>query len=193
MQKNKLSLLINLIILTTFFSACKKESLQIVSYEDFAKFINETDYITDAEKFGWSIVQKDVVNFEIVDSVNWRNAYDNIDIHKNLPVIQVSYNDAKAYADWSNTKIPTYEAYWELTAAAEGQINSGSLQILPIDQCHIIGNTWEITQPDGYGRIRIAGGSYLCNKNTCNGTSPKRKLHIDSITGNSHIGFAIIK
>ena len=58
---------------------------------------------------------------------------------------------------------------------------------------HIIGNVWEITEIEENGSVRLAGGSYLCDENTCNGTDPKRELYIDKITGNSHIGFCIIK
>ena len=48
----------------------KKLKLKPVSYSEFKKFVNETKYITDVEKFGWSIVQIEVYNFRKVDNAN---------------------------------------------------------------------------------------------------------------------------
>ena len=55
-----------IIVFLVLFSSCKKRELSLnpVSYAHFEKFINETNYITDAEKYGWSIVQLDVYNFK---------------------------------------------------------------------------------------------------------------------------------
>ncbi|CAI8206863.1 MAG: Uncharacterised protein [SAR116 cluster bacterium] len=57
-----------IIVFLVLFSSSKKRELSLnpVSYAHFEKFINETNYITDAEKYGWSIVQLDVYNFKKV-------------------------------------------------------------------------------------------------------------------------------
>ncbi|MFT4533846.1 MAG: hypothetical protein ACJA1A_002102 [Saprospiraceae bacterium] len=172
---------------------CKETKLRIVSVQDFSEFVKETNYITDAEQYGWSIVQKNVFEYEVVSDINWTNAYDASTVSDDLPVVQVSYNDAKAYADWNQSEIPDYKKYWELAPKANGLINKNSATILPISQCQVIGNVWEITAPDLDGKIRLAGGSFLCNDNSCNGTSSSRMLYIDAITGNSHIGFAVLE
>lgn len=171
---------------------CSRERLSIVTVKQFATFVDETGYITDAEKFKWSFEQVSVDSFRVVNNATWRNAYSGRSNTDNYPVVQISYNDAKAYAEWSNVSLPDYNKYWELVKEGEGVINKGTTQILSVDECHIIGNTWEITSTKKKGQVRLAGGSYLCNSNTCNGTSPDRKLYVDEFTGNSHIGFAVI-
>lgn len=175
------------------FTGCSQEDLSIVTVKQFADFVEETGYVTDAERFKWSFEQIDVDSFRVVNNATWRNAYDeNLDTDM-YPVIQVSYNDALAYTKWSHTILPEYNEYWELAGRKDGRINRGTTQILPLDACHVIGNTWEITKTIEKGQVRLAGGSYLCNTNTCNGTSRNRALYIDAYTGNSHIGFAVIK
>lgn len=174
-------------------SSCREASLHQVTVAEFGKFVEETDYVTDAEAFGWSIVQTDIINYEILYGIDWRCPTGRVEAQSHDPVTQVSYNDALAYATWSNQKLPDYENYWQLASIDTRPINFASNTILPIDQVNILGNIWELTTPGKYGNIRLAGGSYLCDKNTCNGTSKDRELLIDKITGNSHIGIAVIR
>jgi len=82
-----------------------------VSVADFKLFIQNSGYVTDAEKEGWSYVA-DSVNkvFKIQYYVNWQyNAYGQKITDKAgfFPVVHVSYNDALAYANWKNKEIPT--------------------------------------------------------------------------------------
>jgi formylglycine-generating enzyme required for sulfatase activity len=71
-----------------------------VSYAQFELFVNQTSYVTDAEKYGWSNVQIDVYNFKKVKNANWRTPDGvNKPYSKELPVTQVSYNDALAYCN----------------------------------------------------------------------------------------------
>lgn len=187
----KISLFVALILLMT--TSCRNAELIPVNNRDFSQFINETSYVTDAEKYGWSIVQRTIDSFDILYGIDWRcpNGLDTIKLDQ--PVRQVSYNDALAYAEWAGVQLPTYQSYWELTKEDNRVINENSPNMLPLDQVNLIGNVWEITEADQLGRIRLAGGSYLCNKHSCNGTSPDRQLYVDKITGNVHISFAIIK
>ena len=65
----------NLIIQASIiFSSCNQNKviLKPVSYSQFELFVNETNYVTDAEKYGWSIVQTDVYNFKEVTNSTWR-------------------------------------------------------------------------------------------------------------------------
>lgn len=181
-----------IIIVTLLLASCSDETLQQVSVAEFRNFILQTNYITDAEKYGWSIVQNTVFEYEIVYGVNWECPIGHKYAEDKKPVTQISYNDAEAYAQWSHMKIPTYEEYWRLAEKDTKPINMNSPLILPINQCNIIGNVWEITEADDIGNVRLAGGSYLCNVNTCNGSSYDRELIVDKITGNSHIGLALI-
>lgn len=184
-----------LFILPIFFViiSCSQPKLTQVTTADFREFVDQTNYQTDAEKYDWSIVQLDIINYEILYGITWRCPTGMEPARDNDPVTQVSYNDALAYAKWKGATLPDYDSYWNLGSADKRPINAASNAILPIDQVNIVGNVWELTTPDPYGNIRLAGGSFLCDKNTCDGTSKDRELLVDKITGNSHIGFAIIQ
>lgn len=174
--------------------ACKNQNgIKIVTVSEFKSFITASKYITDAENIGWSFVQINIDSFAIVEGANWKKP-DGINSPKeNLPVTQISYNDALAYTAWSNTKIPSYDEYWYLTKHDSRSVVINMTEIHPAKTVNIVGNTWEITQANRLGAIRLAGGSYLCAKNSCNGASPKTELYIDRFTGNSHIGLAILE
>jgi len=164
-----------------------------VTMADFKKFVAATNFTTDAEKFGWSIVQLDVTNFEILWGIDWRCPDGRNYARPNEPVRQVSYNDALAYAAWSHTEIPSYETYWTYEDSDKRPRNVSSTAILDASQVNIVGNVWELTLIDKQERVRLAGGSYLCDKNTCNGSRKDRVLYVDQYTGNSHIGFAVLQ
>ena len=188
----------NLIILASIiFSSCNQNKviLKPVSHSQFELFVNETNYVTDAEKYGWSFVQKDVYNFKIVEGATWRKPDGNTAPNSNeLPVTQVSYNDAIAYCKWSNTRLPTYEEYWkQIEGDNRKVITNGNGPISSSNDVNILGNVWEITATTQGDSTRLAGGSLFCSKETCHGTSVKRELYVDKQTGNIHIGFAVIR
>lgn len=162
---------------------------------DFRKFVDETGYVTVAERYGWSIVQIDVHEFTTVEKANWRQPDGiNVPAFDMLPVTQVSYDDALAYCIWSDTRLPNYDEYWTLIKQDTRLVVSD--QIMPIstlDSVNILGNVWEITTSTLGNEIRLAGGSYLCSVGSCNGTVKERSLFVDKETGNSHISFAVIK
>ena len=145
-----------------------------VTNEDFSKFIQDTEYVTDAEKFGWSFCffpalsdeNKIKVNYWIqgsewwcrVDGASWNSPEgpkSNIQKKMSHPVVHLSWNDANAYCRWSGTRLPS-EIEWEF--AARGGLEQALYpwgNELVVDGEHMC-NIWQGTFPsknecsDGY-------------------------------------------
>ena len=189
MKKNYLLFLFFL----TFCSNVEEKSLHPVTVKEFKEFINATGYETDAERYGWSIVQLNVYDYKIINGATWLKPDGENTSEDNMPVTQVSYKDAVEYCKWAGVSLPTYNQYWELVSSDDRLIVSDNkYPISPVDEVNIVGNVWDITEPVNSDQVRLAGGSLFCSIDTCHGTQEDRELYVDKETGNIHIGFSVL-
>jgi formylglycine-generating enzyme len=160
-------------------SAISMEGFWIDRYEvtnrQFARFVQQTGYRTQAERDGRSAVfapRTPLVDLTdasqwwgFVDGASWQRPdgpTDSIDTRMDEPVVHVTYEDALVYAKWLGHGLPN-DAQWERAARA-GQIASREPMQWAYDQ---VGkpraNTWQGVFPirndgtDGYAGVAPVG------------------------------------
>lgn len=158
-----------------------------VTIEEFAAFIEETGYITDAEKKGygeiWSRTKND---WEKKKGMNWRCDESGnprpISDYGKYPVVNVSHNDAMAYCDWLYKKynkeylLPCVENWLEI---AQGIVPDKYLWI------GLVNGTGEYTY-SGSNNINEVGwyNSNSDYKIHPIGQKKPNKCHVYDMTGN---------
>ena len=126
-----------------------------VTVGQFRAFVKATGYRTEAEKFGDAGVFDDATKeWDLVKGTNWQYPYglQAGPAADNQPVVQVSWNDAKAYAQWAGKRLPS-EIEWE--HAARNATNSRSLYPFGNELSangKFLANTWNGKFPD-YDRV----------------------------------------
>ncbi len=152
-----------------------------VTVAQFRTFVEATGYITQAEGFGDAVVfDLDKREWELRPGANWKQPLGpNFEPAKDdHPVTQVSFNDAIAYCEWADKRLPT-EAEWEHAARnASNSRNRYSWGEEITDHNGYKANIWQGTFP----AINTGEDGYLF---TCPvGTFGETSLGLSDISGN---------
>lgn len=215
------------ILLTACLARNKDERTSAVSglsadkYEvtvgEFREFVENTEYETTADSFGWSgFFNPASTEWDVLENANWELQDGKEVIPDTYPVVHVSYFDACAYCAWKGGRLPTAEEWDQLAGDSVilGNVWQGLFPHMdtgedgyttvsaPVGQFKpnvngyhdMFGNVWEWTStidPTKQQRI-LKGGSFLCDYNVCQGYIPSRYQTTPDDSGLNHLGFRCV-
>ncbi len=154
-----------------------------VTNAQFRRFVEDTGFVTEAERFGWSFVFHLFVSRRVaktvkeavaqtpwwwkVEGASWKHPEgpgSNLKKRMDHPAVQISWNDAEAYSRWAGKRLPT-EAEWELAARGglEQKLYPWGDELTPEGEHRC--NIWQGKFPD----MNTKGDGYV-------GTAPARSF-----------------
>ncbi len=96
-----------------------------VTNAQFAKFVEATGYLTDAERSGFGMTFQEGMDdwkWDSTPGATWRFPFGpsraGIEGKQSHPVTQISFRDAEAYCRWAGFRLPSVEE-WEVAARAD--------------------------------------------------------------------------
>lgn len=156
-------------------------AVQELTNRQFAMFVADTGYTTEAERFGWSFVFYNFVSEQIqkqvtsavlgaqwwwqVNGADWSHPHGPDSSWEEIPdnpAVHISWNDAMAFAEWAGMRLPT-EAEWEF--AARGGLDGATF---------------------AWGEELIPGGKHMCN--IWQGDFPNSNTKEDGFHGTAPVG-----
>lgn len=89
-----------------------------VTVSQFERFVQATNYQTDAERAGRSFIWTGK-QFASVLNADWRHPQGSgSSARADFPVVHITFNDASAYCNWAGLRLPS-EAEWERAAGGK--------------------------------------------------------------------------
>ena len=145
-----------------------------VTNRQFATFVNETGFITEAEKVqagfdapGGAVFSVPTASnpswWRFVEGANWKHPEgpnSTIEGRGLEPVVQVTLNDARAYANWAERRLPIEEE-WEFAAKAGSNSN------------YVWGNE---RAPDGQEKANTWQGAFPIQNTSADGFSARAPI-----------------